>query len=66
MTRRCASLLFAVLTGAMTVGCGKPDKPSIPTKMIEPPGPDTESGKGKKERKPKHTDTGEGDSGSDK
>lgn len=65
MTKRVLALLVAG-TLAAGAGCGKDDKPSIPTKLIEPPGPDSSEGKTKKDRKPKHTDTGEGDSGSDK
>lgn len=59
MTRR---LMIGVVAGLLAIGgigCGKEEKPTIPTKMIEPPGPDSVGGDGGKGKKVKHTDIGE-------
>lgn len=66
MTER---LLVAALLTASAVGCGKGAKPTIPTELIQPPGPDADGGKGGKAGKAlraKHTDTGDAEGGADK
>lgn len=55
--------LIGLTVGVLAVGglgCGKETKPTIPTKMLEPPGPDSVGGDGgSKSKKVKHTDIGE-------
>jgi hypothetical protein len=50
--RRILAGALAALMAVAVVGCGKEAKPTIPDKLIEPPGPDGDAGSpsGKKKR----------------